>query len=161
MIFACDPGLSGAFTLMRPTGAIVWVADMPTYTKTVGRVDRRFIAEADVLSLVQEAFMLHNAHTFVIEEVGGAPGQSAPAAFTFGYGAGIVSMAARATGMAIESVRPQEWKSALRVPKDKRASRARATELMPVHAELWPLKKHDGRAESAMLALWQVRRMQP
>lgn len=158
MILACDPGLSGAFTMMRSDESIVWIRDMPTYTKRVGRVDRRFIDEVDLLAEMCSAVMLDGPITFVIEDVAGALGQSAPAAFQFGYGAGLVRMAARSACMSIEKVRPQDWKGELRVPKDKRASRARASELMPASAHHWPLQKHDGRAESAMIALWWARR---
>ena len=90
MILACDPGLSGAFYCAAV------VEDMPTYTKTIGGKERRFISERDVFRLVGRCRNA-GATRLVIEDVKGAPGQSAPAAFTFGYGYGVVIGAAKTT----------------------------------------------------------------
>jgi hypothetical protein len=49
------------------------------------------------------------------------------------------------------------WKKALGVPADKDGARARASQLMPENAWLWPLVKHDGRAEAALIAYWGIR----
>jgi len=49
----------------------------------------------------------------------------------------------------------------LRVPAAKDAARARASQLLPHAANQWPLKKHDGRAESACIAYWGLRQLQP
>ena len=54
-------------------------------------------------------------------------------------------------------VPPQVWKRRFNLTSDKDASRARASELLPAHAHLWPLKEHDGRAEAALLALYGAR----
>jgi hypothetical protein len=45
------------------------------------------------------------------------------------------------------------------VPKAKDAARARASQLLPQAAHQWPLKKHDGRAESALIALYGARQL--
>ena len=156
MILAVDPGLSGAFAFYD--GTALSVRDMPTYTAVAGvrKTNRKFIDEAGVLRTLSSVRLV--AEILVMEQVGGIPGQSAPAAFTFGYGVGVVLTAARCAGYRIERVAPATWKSALKVPADKRASRARASEMLPSHSGLWQRQKDDGRAEAAMLALygWQV-----
>jgi hypothetical protein len=156
MILSCDPGLTGAFAYYD--GHALTLRDMPTYTAKAGarRTDRKFIDTMGVTKLIKSAAI--NARILLIEDVGGIPGQSASSAFTFGYGVGVIIGAAQASGYRIERVHPATWKSALRVPADKRASRARASELLPAYSDQWPLQKHDGRAESAMIALygWQV-----
>jgi crossover junction endodeoxyribonuclease RuvC len=43
------------------------------------------------------------------------------------------------------------------VPAGKDAARARACELLPRLADRWPLVKHHGRAEAALLALYGIR----
>lgn len=48
-------------------------------------------------------------------------------------------------------VPPQTWKKFLTVPADKEGARSRANQLMPEFANQWPLKKHDGRAEAALI----------
>lgn len=152
MILAVDPGIHGA--LAYYDGVALSVRGMPTYTIKAGKrqTDRPRIDEARLVSMLRSAKL--NAQVLVIEQVGGIPGQSAPAAFTFGHGVGVVIGAAVALGYRIERVAPSQWKSALRVPADKRASRARASELLPAYSDLWPLQKHDGVAEAAMIALW-------
>ena len=157
MILACDPGLSGAFAFWpsEPEPAL-HISDMPTtLMKTSKGKERRFIDERGVFNLIY----CSGATRLVIEDVNGAPGQSAPAAFSFGYGVGIIIGAAIATGLEIERVPASVWKRAMRAPADKRGSRARASELMPASAHLWPLAKHDGRAEAAMLALYAERHL--
>ena len=152
MILAVDPGLGGALCLFDK-GRVLQIRDMPIYQ--TGKTNRRTIAVHAVCVLV--AGLALGDPMFVIEDVHGSPGQSAPAAFTFGLGVGVLLAAATAEGLRIERVAPSVWKRALRVPADKRASRARATELLPAASEHWPLQKHDGRAEASMLALYAER----
>lgn len=152
MILAVDPGIHGALAVYLD--GKIGVEDMPTYKAKAGarKTDRLFIDEPALVRIVTGAGLA--GYTLVIESVGGIPGQSAPSAFNFGHGVGVVIGAALATGMRIERVASSTWKSALRVPADKRAARARASELIPDLAHMWPLQKHDGRAEASMLALY-------
>lgn len=155
MILAIDPGLRGA--LARYDGEHLSILDMPTTVRQLasGKV-RDTINEAELVRLVGLAAL--EADLLVMEQVGGIPNQSASGAFTFGRGVGVIIGATISIGLRREEVHPATWKGALRVPADKRAARARASELLPAYSGLWPLQKHDGRAESAMLALyaWQV-----
>lgn len=157
MILGVDPGINGA--LARYDGEHLSVIDMPTYVAKAGKrqVDRRFIDEPELVRLVQMCGM--ECDWLIMEQVGGIPAQSASSAFTFGRGVGVIIGAAIGIGIRREEVHPSAWKSALRVPADKRAARARASELLPAWSNLWTLQKHDGRAESAMIALygWQVK----
>lgn len=156
MILAVDPGLKGAFAYTD--GIAYAIRDMPTYTAKAGprNKDRLFINEPAVVNLIRSSSRY--ARILVLERVGGIPGQAASAAFNFGHGAGVIVGAGIAFGMRVERVAPGTWKSALRVPADKRQARARASELLPGLADQWPRQKHDGRAEAAMMALygWQV-----
>lgn len=152
MILAVDPGISGA--LARYDGQHLSILDMPTFVAKAGKrqVDRRFINEPELVRLVQMCGM--ECDWLIMEQVGGIPAQSASSAFTFGRGVGVIVGAAIGIGIRREEVHPATWKSALRVPADKRAARVRASELLPAYSGLWPLQKHDGRAEAAMIALW-------
>lgn len=154
MILACDPGLHGAFAYTD--GITLAVRDMPTREAIVSGKPRRAISEEGVANMLRSC--RRNASILVIEQVNGMPGQSGPAAFTFGYGVGIVTGAAVALGYRIEKVAPSRWKGAMAVPADKNAARAKATTLWPGYGHLWLRKKDDGRAESAIMALygWQV-----
>lgn len=155
MILACDPGLHGA--LAWTDGNLLSVRDMPTRTVIVSGKERLAICETGVEKLLRTA-QLH-ARWLIIEQVGGMPGQSGPAAFNFGYGVGIVTGIAQTLGYQIEKAAPSRWKGALGVPASKDGARARATDFWPRHAGLWQRKKDDGRAEAALLAWygWQTR----
>ena len=153
MLLACDPGLHGAFALFD--GDDLRIFDMPIFKQKVGRAERSMFDEEATAQILAEAMLL-GCGRFVIEKVNGAGGQSAPAAFTFGYQAGFIVACARAQGMRIDRVPANVWKPALRCPSDKRASRARASEIMPQYAPLWPRQKDDGRAEAAMIGWWAM-----
>lgn len=157
MIDACDPGLTGAFAAYSPAGLEVW--SMPTFKQAAGKLgrDRPFPDEPAIVEHLRMRRML-GGEILLIEQVGGIPGQAAHGAFTFGHGAGFISGAAMALGFRVERVSPMRWKSALKVPANKRRAIARASELFPEHYHLWSLMKDDGKAEAAMLALygWQT-----
>jgi hypothetical protein len=154
-ILAVDPGLRGA--LARYDGEHLSVLDMPTTIRQLanGRT-RDTINEAEIVHMIGLGAL--EADLLVMEQVGGIPNQSASGAFTFGRGVGVVIGAAISVGLRREEVHPATWKGALRVPADKRAARARASELLPAYSGLWPLQKHEGRAEASLLALygWRV-----
>lgn len=158
MIDACDPGLTGAFATYD--GAALTVTPMPTYEAKAGKLNRErpFLDEPAILDYLQGRRMM-GGKVLLIEQVGGIPGQAAHGAFTFGHGAGFIKGAAMALGFEVEEVPAMRWKSALKVPAIKRKAIERATQLLPAYAHLWPLQKHDGLAEAAMLALygWQTR----
>jgi len=157
LILSCDPGITGAFCFNDWSTGRFEIVPMPVQKREIrGRAKRTIIDEAEVLSTLQAFAAMGATHLF-IEQVQGLPGQSAPAAFNFGMGYGIVRMAARAAGLAIEAVPPALWKAELRVPKDKRAARGRASEMLPMLAHLWPMQKDDGKAEAAMLSLYGER----
>lgn len=154
MIVACDPGISGALALNDWTTGRLEIVPMPTQTRFIaGRKLRTVIDEGEVVSTIAAFAAMGATHLF-IEQVSGLPGQSAPAAFTFGQGYGTVRAAAIAAGLAIEGVPASVWKAALKIPKDKKAARQRASEMIPTHRHLWALAKDDGLAEAALLSIY-------
>lgn len=133
---------------------------MPTQTRHIaGRKIRTVIDEGEVISTLAAFAAMGATHLFV-EQVQGMPGQSAPAAFTFGQGYGLVRAAGMAVGLILEAIPPSVWKAALKVPKDKSGARQRASELIPTHRHLWAMAKDDGLAEAAMLSLYGQRWVQ-
>lgn len=157
MILAADPGLTGGLAIYHPATKALSVKAMPTMLKgRKGKPPLKVLDEVTLLHLFI-GWGLMGCGVFYVEAVGGRPGQSGSAAFNFGHGYGALRMAALAAGMRIETVAPAVWKAAMRAPKDKTASRHRASELFPGCAGLWPLKKDDGLAEASMLALYGSR----
>jgi hypothetical protein len=64
-----------------------------------------------------------------------------------------------ARSIPLTLVPPVRWKRALAVPKAKDGARARASQLLPGAAHQWQLRRHDGRAEAALLALYGARQL--
>lgn len=150
-LVAVDPGIHGALAFYDPKLGRLDVADMPTI---VGRGRNVLIIDQVELCATLETYHDLGYQRMFIEKVGGMPGQSAPRAFNFGLGYGLLLGIARGLRMRLDEVRPQEWKGRLNVPAEKEGARKRASEILPSHAHLWTLKKHDGRAEAAMLAVY-------
>jgi crossover junction endodeoxyribonuclease RuvC len=149
-----DPGLSGAVALLdAATGAIVDIFDMPTLALSRGGKNKR---ELDPHSLAGAIGRDRMGHAFV-ELVGAMPGQGVSSVFSFGKSYGITLGVLATLGVPMSFVAPAAWKRALQVPAAKDGARARATQLMPAAAHHWPLVKHDGRAEAALIAYYGLR----
>lgn len=105
------------------------------------------------MALVRSLATLDPVCTY-FEDTQGMPGQSAPAAHTFGMTCGLMEMAWHACGVPVEHVHAATWKGALRVPAGKDGARAVASKLLPHAAHQWPRKGDDGKAEASLIALW-------
>lgn len=150
-ILGIDPGLSGALALLDIDGSLE-VIDMPTLQLKKRVVDEYALARIidDWSSRIREVW---------IEQVGVRPGEGAVGAFSFGRGYGLLRGVCAANFLTMMDVTPGAWKAALKVPAEKDGARARASALLPRSAHLWPLKKHDGRAEAACIALHGMRQL--
>lgn len=150
-IVAIDPGTKGAWALIDPGLSLLVVRDLP-----IIRSGPKQKPHLDTPRLLDDLKDYEVHHTF-IEEVHSSPQQGVVSAFTFGenFGGCVSTLAAICNRNPVTKVRPQTWKADLRVPADKAAAMRRANVLFPeCHAELWPKKCQDGRAEAAMIALW-------
>jgi len=91
----------------------------------------------------------------VIEEAQAMPGQGTRSMFQTGLGMGIWLGVLAALQLPYRRVRPQIWKKAFGLGKDKEASRLKAMQLYP-GADLRRKKDH-GRAEALLLAFYGQR----
>jgi crossover junction endodeoxyribonuclease RuvC len=148
-ILGIDPGLGGALALLTSGGELT-VRDMPCFEIERGGKNKR---QADTRALVDLIRRLRPTYC-VIERVGAMPGQGVTSMFAFGRVAGQIDGIIAALEIPVSYVSPQVWRKTLQVPAGKDGSRLRASELMPRYAEFWRLKKDDGRAEAALIALW-------
>ncbi len=95
-----------------------------------------------------------------IEKVGSRPGQGVVSTFNFGVGYGIVKAAVAIHCLPMTLIPPATWKPRMRIKsggtktQKKDRAMARASELLPFCKDMWPLKKHDGRAEAALIAVY-------
>jgi crossover junction endodeoxyribonuclease RuvC len=148
-----DPGLSGALAVLAPDGTLEALWDTPTLTLRTSRGTKQ---EHDIPGLVAllEPYSGPQSHVF-IEEAQSMPQQGVRSMFTCGLGMGLWLGVLAALRMPYTRVRPQIWKRALGLGKDKEASRLRAMQLFP-SAELRRKKDH-GRAEALLLARYGQR----
>lgn len=154
-----DPGGNGAFCVYdTETKRVVSIDDMPVWYQTVGKKKRKRV-DALALADMFDTYEIMGVELVVLEAVGGRPRQSASAAFVFGYGVGLIYMAALYSRIVIETVPPSSWKQIMNVPGKQRGTdddiMARADELFPYDRHLWRGErggKKVDRAEAAMLA---------
>ena len=143
-ILGVDPGRKGALALMSRGDAASWrveTHDMPAAIPDLQALLPRLTPVA--FAVVEKPFYNRIMGT-------SNAGRSGEA-----YGVLLASL--HAAGIPIREVRPDEWKRALNIPKDKTGARQSAGMMFPDDADQWPLVKHDGRAEAALLA-WYGKR---
>jgi crossover junction endodeoxyribonuclease RuvC len=153
LIVGIDPGLRGAGALMLANQEVVDVFDMPVHLLVRDGKAKR---EIDVHALLTLLSAQRIDHAF-LERAGAMPGQGVSSTFAFGRAYGIVIGVLVALGTPLTFVPANKWKRALGVPSVKDGARARASQLLPQASPRWPLKRHDGRAEAALLALYGLR----
>ncbi len=154
IILGCDPGLSGALVLISTDGVKTYILsciDMPTLTMVKNKRDIDVVALGAWLKEQTDEWTIDRV---VIEKVHSMPKQGVASTFKFGMCYGALRGAVATLLIPTTLVTPQAWKKKLSVASAKDGAIARATELMPHERLWWKLKKHDGRAEAAMIALW-------
>ena len=147
VIIGIDPGLSGAIAELD--SGVILVSDMPTFAVKRGNKTRRFVDPVRLAAILR---ILYSPDHIILEEVASMPKQGVASTFSFGRAFGIVEGVIGALGIPVTYVRPAVWKREMKLTADKGQSQLLATHLFPKDAGQWPLKKHDGRAEAALLA---------
>jgi len=142
-ILGIDVGIHGALAFYDVEELIIF--DMPVLGRNkTSRVDGHRLAQ---IIEVQKPDMA------MIEQVN-AFGMGATSAYNFGWNCGSLEGVLSAMQVPFEYVTPQRWKAVMNCPKDKDGARMKASQLLPQFAHNWPLKKHDGRAEATLIALY-------
>jgi len=142
-----DVGMKGALAFYNVDELIIY--DMPVLKRNkTSRVDCHVLQ-----SIIEQQQPIDHAF---IEQVN-AFGMGATGAYNFGWSCGVIEMALSANKIPFTYVTPVKWKKAMQCPKDKDGARARASQLLPEFAHNWTLKKHDGRAEASLIALYGKR----
>ncbi len=160
VILGIDPGAHGALALYDTTTLRLAspVQDMPTWFQQIGKTKRLRI-DAIAIADLFEMYPLLGVELIVMEAVGGYGKQPGSAGFVFGYGVGMIYMAAVYSRIPIETVPPAIWKKQMNVPgkakADDTAILARANELFPVDRDQFKGVRGGpkiDRAEAAMIA---------
>jgi len=145
-----DPGQSGGLALVSQDTKgklnLFWGYPMPLKFRT----KKPTLNWAMVTELADE----WNIDLGVIENVHAMPAQGVSSSFQFGRMFGAAEVITQHCADRQLYVTPQAWKKHFGLIKaDKGASIALATELFGT-ANYWPLKKHDGVAEAALIAAY-------
>lgn len=152
LTFGIDPGLSGAIATLLD-GEPGPILDMPTR-----RVGAHSEVDAAALAAWIRGVRQQHAGAYVsacMERVQGRQGWGATEGFRFGESSGKVKAVLEAMGIPYTLVSPVTWKRRYGLLKsDKDDSRQLALQRFPSAAHLLNLKKHDGRAEALLIALW-------
>ena len=153
MIIGIDPGVTGAIVLLRKTGELVEMQDMPTTTL----YSKKQQVNPYILRQIIEGYQYRNAGagdeimTAFLEQVSAMPGQGVTSMFNFGTGYGIVQGVLGGLHITYMLVAPPKWKKSMGlIGKEKDYARTLAQRLFP-DADL-SLKKHVGRADALLIA---------
>jgi crossover junction endodeoxyribonuclease RuvC len=151
-VVGVDPGKTGAVVVIDTENLTASVFDMPIIP--IGNGKR---TEVDSFALYHLLDQFEDITHAGMEDVWSNPNDGHVGAFSFGDSVGTIKGVLSAyVSSPIIRVRPQVWKKTMRVTADKATSIARAKELMPCITPKLTLKKHDGRAEAALIALYTV-----
>jgi len=151
-----DPGLTGALCALDADGRILSLVDTPTLQVGTKREYDLAQMARTVHSLCSGQFLNPIEFRVALELTGPMPRQGVVSMWRMGFGVGVWEGLLAALSLPVERVRPQRWQGVMLdgLPRGKDAARYRAQSLWPDHAERFSLKKHDGRADAALIAEW-------
>jgi len=145
-VLGIDPGMTGAMALYNGYELLIW--DMPVHKRNkTKRPDCHAISRIMAENHIDHAY---------IEQVN-AFNMGATSAYNFGWACGVLEACLACHSVPFTYITPQNWKKFMDVPIEKDAARARASQLLPEHSHNWDLKKHDGRAEAAIITLYGLK----
>lgn len=142
-ILGLDNGLSGCL-------AFYDCAELMLYDTPVFDGDKKTLDLQRIKALLE----LEQPDVAYIEKLTPLPKISGVSGFSMGVSEGAFLGLLTALNIPYVMVRPAVWKKFFNCPADKDAARKRASELLPQFSHNWPLKKHDGRAEASLIALY-------
>lgn len=166
LIISCDPGLTGAITLLCSQRGLLECEDIPTCGN--GQVTGKMLRWVDTDAL--QAILSHwsTRHDFAGQSVQACierpipmptlPAQTVASQFdTFGVIRALVGGKVAQSAMTI--VNPQVWKKVFGLKSDKDASIACALRLYPGAAKHLSRKKDHNRSESILIGHWLMREL--
>ena len=147
-----DPGITGAIAVLAD-GEYFDTWDMPTRGR--GKAGKRAVDAGKLAATLRGVMPLFRGATFsaVLEDVHAMPKQGSTSMFSFGRSVGAVDGVLAGIGIRMIEVTPQRWKRHHGlIGADKGAGRVLAASRYP--AAPLQLKRHHGRADALLMALW-------
>ncbi len=162
IVLGIDPGQTGGLVVVHKSasfrnpellGAVMTPLANSTKKPTLDFAQ----AVHDIYAATTMIRDVENVHLAVIEQVHAMPSQGVASSFQFGRMYGAIEMLAQWVSDEQKYVTPQVWKKYFRIGKDKGEAVACATQFYG--NDHWPLKKHEGVAEAALLATWGLHQL--
>lgn len=147
-VLGIDPGAGGALALLDAKAEIIAIEDMPVIEVN----GKRRVSSAAVAEIIRT----WKPSIAIVERVISISKQSAAGALNFGYSAGILEGAIAMADISLVLAYPITWKRAMGVSGDKGGCRIAAQRMWPARHKLFSRVRDDGRAESALIAAYQV-----
>ena len=164
-VIGIDPGQKGGIAFYHPKQLIVF--DTPTFEiQFIKRVKNKSVKRTRTEMAMEEArefLKSHSVECAYIEKVTAMQKQGVTGMFRFGQNFGQWEGLLCAREIEYTMVRPQVWKKAFALNRDKHVSLNLARELFPNNSKDFTLVKHEGRAEAALIAMygWSQRYDEP
>ena len=157
-VFGIDPGKTGAISKFTLLNDEYYLQDIADYEDT-----------CKVLSILQSRTIQNFACIAFLENVHAAPGQSVSAMFNFGQNLGWWKGLLDGLHITYDLIAPQSWSPKMLGRTDDKKNKARevATKLfsrdhdcqVDDYGQSWfRLKKHDGRADSALIGWYGIQK---
>jgi crossover junction endodeoxyribonuclease RuvC len=151
MVLGVDPGKTGAIASWD--GKNLRIEDVPTIAIGKGKGKTKTEINLPELADIFNIIFAGADHAYV-ENVGAMRGQGVTSMFNFGATFGMLKMGVAMANIPMTLISPVKWKAEMGLNRDKEKSRFRALQLFPAFSEYFKLKKHDDRAEAAVLAYY-------
>jgi len=157
LILGVDPGLNGALAWYNfETKSLVDVADMPL-SKVPHKKNPKQEVNDHALNFIVDLRARETAFA-VVEEVGARPKDGRTSAFRFEESYRAVKTVLNLNEIPVYFVLPSVWKILMGLSSNKKESiDLAAAKFKGSREKYFSLKKHDGRAEAALLALFGER----
>jgi len=161
LYIGCDPGLTGAISLLKPGNVLLDCQDLPTCDNgTASGSMKRWLDNAKFMALLQswaERFELATEGVEIFIErpipMPSLPAQTIASQFdTFG----VLRAQLQRRG-SVHFVNPRDWKKAFGLGTDKNASRTKCMALYP-SAPVSRVKDHN-RSEAILIGHYGVREL--
>lgn len=155
-VVGIDPGQKGGLAFYNPEKLIVFatpIKEVEFVKRVKGKSKKRTRSEMEV-GEAREILKHHSVECAYLEKVAAMSKQGVTGMFRFGENFG--QWQGLLSGLEIEytMVRPQVWKKAFALNRDKHSSLNLARELFPNNSEDFTLVKHEGLAEAALIAMY-------
>lgn len=157
-----DPGLNGAICVIDDSLRIKCLEDCPLLEIKTGkkkivnlkRVEEvRYRVDSYSIGRIFDKYKGRDLYC-LIEHAQSMPGQGIASAFNYGEGYGRYLGVLDDGKIPYREIKPNVWKRHFKLNYDKDLSIEKALQVIPKSEKYINLKKHDGRAEALLLAVY-------